>query len=193
MKYFTNFLLLLILAVSFYSNAHAQDEISAEKRKLIAELVVLTKTDQQIGEITDTMLKSLETTYPLGFKRALDSRTDLTPREKQKLEASLSENYLSFSKRFRERLPEAVNYPQYVEETVYPLYSKFFSEQELSDLVAFYKTPTGQKVVDTMPTLYAESLRLAQQNLVPKILILLDELLKEDLEKIGNPKKKTSK
>jgi hypothetical protein len=185
------FILLVIAGVS--SLAEAQNTLSEGKRKLIAELIVITKMDKQVNEITDVMLKSMEVTYPIGFQRALENNPNLTPKEREKLAASANESFRSFSKRFRERLPQAINYSQYIEDTVYPLYDKFFSEKELSDLVAFYKSETGKKVIETMPQIYAESTRLAQELLMPKILKLLDELMREDLENLNKSPQKTNK
>lgn len=167
---------------------YGQSEISEEKRQLIAEMIVLTKTDQQVTEITDIMLSSMETPYILGFNQAVEKRTDLSQSEKEKLKASNKESYLSFSKKFRERLPKEINYSKYVQDSVHPLYDKFFTVEELKDLVAFYKTSTGQKVIETMPLLFKESGELAQKNLLPAVLQLLDKLLQEDLENIGKPK-----
>ena len=42
------------------------------------------------------------------------------------------------------------------------LYAKNFSEQELKEILAFYKTPTGQKLLKTQPTVIASSMEFAQ-------------------------------
>lgn len=186
MKIFSRVCLLLLVALSLSFGARAQTQISEEKRKLISEMVVLMKLDNQMPSITDEILKGLEKTYPLGFAEAVDARDDLTPKQKELLKATATERYLSFSRRFRERLPQVVDYKKYIEESIYPLYDKFFTEQELHDLVAFYRTPTGQKVVDTMPQLFAESIRVAREKLLPQITPLLQELIEEDKKNIGS-------
>jgi len=188
MKIFSR--LCLLLAVTFFLSfaARAQAPISEEKRKLIAQLVVLMKLDDQMTSITDEILREMEKTYPLGFAEAVDARNDLTPRQKDLLKATAKERYLSFSRRFRERLPQVVDYNKYIEESIFPLYGKFYTEQELRDLVAFYQTPTGHKVIDTMPQLFAESLQVAREKLYPQIAPLLQELVEEDHKSIGVPK-----
>ncbi len=184
------FVLLVLISASFVTNAqnaNPQNAISAEKRRLISELVTVTKMDKNLSEITDALLKSMELTYPITYKRALESNPNLTPKERDRLAATMKESFERISKKFRERLPAAVNYPEYIEQSVYPLYDKFFNEKELGDLVAFYKTETGQKVIDTMPQLYAESARLSQELLLPKLLKLMDEILQEEMNKLGKP------
>ncbi|HEY0427112.1 MAG TPA: DUF2059 domain-containing protein [Pyrinomonadaceae bacterium] len=193
MKIITHLILALLLIAGASSLAKAQNTIPEEKRKLIAEIIAVMKMDKQIVEITDTMLKSMEVTYPIAFRRTLENNPNLTPREREKLGAAVDQSFQAFSKRFRERLPLAVNYSQYIEETVYPLYDKFFTEKELADLVTFYKSETGQKVISTMPQLVAESMQAAQQTLLPKILKLLDEMMQEDFNKLGASSKQAGK
>lgn len=187
MNRFIQFTLILTTIFSFavISNAQEQDKISDEKRRLIAELIVLTKTDQQIVEITDTMLATLEKNYPIIVEQTLARNNDLSVSEKKDLSESMSEGFLSFSKKFRERLPKEIDYPKYVRDVVYPLYDKYFTEKELKDLIAFYRTDTGQKVITTMPQLFADSEKMSQIHLFPQVLKLVDEIFKEQME---NPK-----
>ena len=187
MKIFSRFCLLLLVALSLSFAARAQAPISEEKRKLISQMVVLMKLDKQMTSLTDEILKEMEKTYPEGFAEAVDAEPNLTPKQKQMLKSTAKERYLSFSRRFRERLPQVVDYNKYIEESIYPLYDKYYSEQELRDLVAFYQTPTGQKVIDTMPQLFAESLQLAREKLLPQIAPLIRELIEEDRKSIGLP------
>jgi len=39
-----------------------------------------------------------------------------------------------------------------------PIYAKYFSSEELSGLIAFYKTPLGKKYLDLAPTLSKEAI-----------------------------------
>ena len=39
-----------------------------------------------------------------------------------------------------------------------PLYAKYYSEDDLDALITFYETPTGRKVIATMPALIQELL-----------------------------------
>lgn len=165
----------------------AQTQITPEKKQLIGELLLLTKVDKQIAEITDTMLKSMETTYPSILNQIVGSRTDLTAEDRENFNKQANKSFQSFSKKFRERLPQAVDYPQYIEEAFYPLYDNVFTEKELSDLVAFYKTETGRKIVEKMPLLFAESIRVSQEKLLPKMMKLVNEIVLEEAKKVSSP------
>jgi hypothetical protein len=185
MKKFPHILLVLVVLFAAASSARSQEPISDEKRKLIAELVTLFKMDTQMSEITDTVLKGMETTYPVSFAAAIDRSTSLTPEQKDKLKATESERFRSFSQKFRKRLAESIDYPKYIQETVYPLYDKLYSEQELKDLVAFYRTPTGQKLITTLPQLFAESQEAARVKLLPQILPIIEQLVDEEFKDLA--------
>ena len=47
-------------------------------------------------------------------------------------------------------------------ERVVPVYEKHFSPAEISDLLAFYRTPTGRKAIAVMPTVMNESVAAGQ-------------------------------
>ncbi|MGI8670641.1 MAG: DUF2059 domain-containing protein [Aridibacter sp.] len=187
MRKFLQLTIILVFIIAANNFAQAQDSISPEKRKLIAELVTLTKADTQVVKITDIMLASMGKTYPLIIKQTLEGNGQLDKIEQDKLAARMNASFQSFSKKFRERLPKEIDYGQFIKDTVYPLYDKYFTEKELADLVAFYKTETGQKIVSTMPELFAESTAMSEKFLLPKVLELVDKIVKEELDTFAAP------
>ncbi|KUY17477.1 hypothetical protein BAZ12_00980 [Elizabethkingia miricola] len=44
-----------------------------------------------------------------------------------------------------------------------PTYSKYYTEKELDDMIAFYKTPTGKKMIEIMPDMTKESMQKGQE------------------------------
>jgi hypothetical protein len=178
------FLAAIVFGAAACAGAAAQNAISESKRKLIAEIVAIMKMDSQMTEITDEILKGMESSFPVGYNQAVDSNPSLSPQEKSILKAGVAESYKSFSIKLRQRMRDGVNYAKFIDEGVFPLYDKMFTEQELHDLVIFYKTPTGQKVVSTMPQLFAESQKIAQEKLVPQIMPIIRQLLDEEYRNI---------
>ena len=78
-------------------------------------------------------------------------------------------------------LDKAVGWDKLKPEMV-KLYTSSFSEQELKDLIAFYQSPLGKKVQETMPRVTAESAQMAQGKLetaVPEVNKLLADMTKE--------------
>lgn len=59
------------------------------------------------------------------------------------------------------------------------LYTSTFNEQEMQDLIRFYESPLGNKVLQQMPSLTAQSAQLTQVKLgaaAPKVNLLLAEM-----------------
>ena len=62
------------------------------------------------------------------------------------------------------------------------LYADAFTEAELKELLAFYQTPVGRKVLEQMPQLMAHAAQLTQERLqqaVPEVDKLLGEMTAE--------------
>jgi len=59
-----------------------------------------------------------------------------------------------------------------IEEKVINLYMASFSEAELTELVSFYKTPLGQKMIEKMPIVMLRSAEISRQQMrfvIPKV------------------------
>lgn len=179
-----------VLALAPVSLAQEKTKISPEKGRLIAELLVLTRVDQQIVEITDTMLASMERDYPLIVENVLARDKKLSASEKRDLQKYMVARFQAFSEKFRKRLPAEIDYPKFIRDVYYPLYDKFFTAAELRDLIAFYRTDTGQKVVTVTPQITDESLKMTQTLLIPQVLVLIDKILAEE---VGLPPAATDK
>lgn len=53
-----------------------------------------------------------------------------------------------------------------------PIYAKFYTEDDITELIKFYKSPIGKKVKETTPLVMEESMQVGQkwgQNLAEKI------------------------
>ena len=64
------------------------------------------------------------------------------------------------------------------------LYDKYYSKDELQNLVDFYKTPTGQKTIQVMPQLTQESMNLFNQLFVPPLVEIQEQIIEEELENL---------
>lgn len=191
MKRNFNLYALIIFSILFLSsNAFSQNSgIVPEKRNVIAEIISVTKADQRSKEIMEAMFEQMNANYPLIIKGMIEKQTGLSAAEKSKLTSELIEKQNDFDQRFQQKLIQAINFQEFIEATIYPLYDKHFSVAELNDLLAFYKTPTGQKLNELMPQFSAEAMRLTQEFLNPKIDGIFDEVIREQTQSPPAPKK----
>ncbi|BEV05839.1 DUF2059 domain-containing protein [Chryseobacterium gambrini] len=59
-----------------------------------------------------------------------------------------------------------------------PIYSKYYTESDLDELIKFYKTPIGQKTISNMPLIMNESMEVGRewgQNLAKKLIDKINE------------------
>ena len=46
---------------------------------------------------------------------------------------------------------------------VIPIYDKYYTESDIDELIAFYKTPIGKKSIELMPVIMQESMAVGQE------------------------------
>ncbi|MGE8359109.1 DUF2059 domain-containing protein [Pseudomonas sp.] len=87
----------------------------------------------------------------------------------------------SYQAKANTALDQAVGWDK-IKPDMVKLYTSNFTEAELQELITFYKSPLGQKVLQKMPTLTAESAQLTQTKLeaaVPQVNKLLADMTAE--------------
>lgn len=183
-----NLILFTILTIVFLtSTAFSQHatEISADKKAVIAEIIKATKAEEQMKNTLEKMFGQMEAMYPVVVDSMLKGEKNLSAAEKEKLKTEIIERNADVSRKFNQKFIAVIDYPELLNQVFYPLYDKFFTLEELNDLLTFYKSPTGQKFNSLIPEFSAESIKLTQEYLLPKI----DGLMKELMEDIKKDKK----
>ena len=78
-----------------------------------------------------------------------------------------------------------------LDEALVALYTDAFSEAELKELLAFYQTPVGRKVLEQMPQLMAHAAQLTQERLqqaeiegLLQNIQILERMLRDDAEQV---------
>ncbi len=70
--------------------------------------------------------------------------------------------YPKVDKKFWDEFSNAIKTEDLIK-MITPIYDKYYSEQDLDNLIAFYKTPTGKKVIESMPVIAQESMAAGQE------------------------------
>jgi hypothetical protein len=146
--------LLLAAAVPAFA-AHSAP--SAKQKELIDQLVTLTHLDENVRFLMDAMLERMGTT--MNEKSSDEQKKDFD--------------------RYRQLVREKIDYRQIVREIYVPLYAKYLTEQELADVVAFYKSPTGQKVVTVLPAIARDAMQIANETMEAKFMALAKQVQEE--------------
>ena len=168
----------------------AQETGSKKKAELVRELLVATDTRGSATLLIDSLLAELRKEYPRMIGAAAEADPDLTAEERQKIQAELSESNARFSKAFQERLKQRIDLGQLVEDISTELYDKYYTEDELRDLITFYKTPTGKKTLSVLPQIFAESIQRTSEKIGPTVGQLVNEIMAEEQTRLKKSVKK---
>jgi uncharacterized protein len=123
------------LAACLAAPAHAQDTVSREARQKARELAAL-MTGPAVGQVTNTIAAQIWT----AIEREVAGKIDA---------ATLAEMRTEFERTLR-------SFTEDVVKEAPTIYARHFSAQELSDLLAFYRSPTGAKALREMPKVLAD-------------------------------------
>jgi hypothetical protein len=165
----------------------AKQAITPEMRALIAELMEATQARQTSLAIYNSMLDQQESLIPdVIWQGLLNTKEiqELSSEAKEELRKQMLQSSNAMSKRLRELFARRIDFTQIVEDISYELYSKYFTEAEIKDLVAFYKSPTGKKSIGVSPKMFAESMNITAERIKPKVLAIVTELTDEESERI---------
>lgn len=153
------------------------NSLSPEKLALIQELLQVTEQKKNAELRLETMLTNMEETLPQVLAKMIRDRTTL---EGDDLLQRVTVTTQRMVKRYRELLPSRIDIGEITETITTDLYAKYYTEQELQDLIDFYKTPTGRKAIATLPQLTEEAIKQSNDILLPKITQLLQEIMQEE-------------
>jgi hypothetical protein len=152
-------LLLLAVAVPLLAEPPAP---SARQKDLIEQLLTLSHVDETVRLIVDSMLEqlgpTLDETRTAEGKQAID--------------------------RYRELVREKIDYKQFVRDVYGPLYAKYFTEEQLADLVVFYKSPTGQRMVTVLPQIERDAMKSAGEDLQEKFMAIARQVQEEQQQRV---------
>ena len=101
--------------------------------------------------------------------REIEASKRYTPHEKERRIREQQAISTKMNARFRQRVLTEIDFRKVIEDMMLPLYDKFFTEAELADLIAFYKTPTGEKTLTIMPELFGQAFRRSTEIIGTKV------------------------
>lgn len=155
-------LALLVLIASFVPLLARADD--ASKMAKIHEFFKVAKLDQLSTQAADMLITQVKT-------RLSQESRGVT------LNADQQQKYDEFLDKLSNIARNAVSWPT-LEPEYAKLYANTYTEQEIDDMLAFYKSPTGQVMVEKTPMLMQQANAIAQQHttaVIPQIQRLVRE------------------
>lgn len=160
------------------------------KRKLIAELIevtgALTGIEGEFKKGMEDQKRMMEGLFP---DELVPDDTLSEAERKERREKRFVETNRIFD-RMVDRIEKEVDFKGFAEKSLYNIYDKHYTEQDLRELIAFYQTPIGKKVVAVSPLIESETLKAFEAELLPSLLKIIKEIMdietKELREKLEN-------
>ncbi len=163
-----------------------QQSIAPEKRALIKELFELTQLQKQMGQTTEALLAQTEKQQLQLLSQNNQEGKELTDSEREARLKSITQQ----TRRMRELFTRRIDFSRLIQEVMYPLYDKYFTEDDLRGVITFYKSPAGRKFIEAGPQLMLESVTKMNELLLPQMQQLIRDITEEEKNlKQGGEKK----
>lgn len=173
-------LILTLVVAGLSAPAAAQDKISPAKRALIKELLGLSNVQKEMDTIMKFTFDRYEQEAPKRIAEQVEQMESLNPEDREKIRQDMLESTARYSKRFREAIQQQLNLGAMVEGVLYPLYDKYFTEEDLKAQIDFLKSPAGRKMLEIMPQAMTEAMVKMDEVLQPKIEEITKQILEEE-------------
>jgi hypothetical protein len=169
--------------------AKSEAEATETKQEMIRELLTIVGIAGMAEQMKDQQsvveLMRMQPSHHEMMEWATSEQTDLPEADRQLLLARL-EDFDAFAERFRALFIERLNFSTIIETVYPPLYDKIFSEEELRQMVSFYRTPVGRKSIEVMPSLMQEAAGAIEEAVRPLAIALVQEIVAEERAKLAD-------
>jgi hypothetical protein len=163
--------------------AKSEAKITEAKQEMIRELLTvvgIAGMDEQMRDQQSVMeLMRMQPSFHEMMELATSELADLPEEDRQLLLARL-ENFDAFAERYRALFNERLDFSTIIEIVYLPLYDKYFNEEELRQMVGFYRTPVGRKSIEVMPSLIQEAGGAIEAAVWPISIGLIQEIVAEE-------------
>lgn len=175
----------LLLLVAFAAvNASSQAEISDSKRKLLNELVAM---EYDRIDFENEFKQSFDDQQEmLAMFRSHEKLRDLSLSEEvqKELDEKISAATDRALNQLKERVSKELDLKGVLSRALFDSYNKRFSESEIADLIAFYKTSTGKKFMESSREMDRDLLKAVQTDLLPKLVVITNEIMDKEFKQL---------
>jgi hypothetical protein len=166
--------------------AYAQSDSTPEKKALIKELLTIMNASNNSEAIANQLMEGMQ--EPLAglasnMLREWIQSLKLAPAERNRMDAEVPGSAQRIANRIRAELPKRISFGELAEKVGLEIYDKHFTESEVKDLIAFYKTSTAQKFIRLAPQLTAGMFQGIKNLMDPELEKLITESFAAEQDK----------
>jgi hypothetical protein len=183
-RYFLIAVGVLLLTLPTAAHAQVQQAPTPEKAALIKELIEVVHAQEAAKSIMDSIEQQSEAMEEQVLTRLLADTPGLSEEDRQEALVKARLNREQQDKQFKDLLAQRIDLTKLVEEIISEVYDQYFSEEDLRNLVAFYKSATGQKAIAVMPQLFSESMRKTSERVLPVVQEIAKQIAQEQQKEL---------
>ncbi len=158
--------------------------LSPEKKALIMDLLKITEADKAVDKVVAQMMAAHQKQYPLMIAQIVNADSSLTDAQKKDIIDKSNQRSTRSSERLKELFTQKIDLGDVLNKVALVVYGKNFNDGELKDIIAFYKTPTGQKSLKQMPEVMRESMDMTTTLIAPQMGQIITQLMDEEKARI---------
>jgi len=138
-------ILAAVLCLSVFCNSYSQ-----AKQESIKQLFHLMQTDSLIDKMFSSMIPQIL--------------------NQQQMQITDSISRVAFNTKMRSMMLIVKEIStKLINEDMVVLYDKYFSQAEINDFISFYKTPSGQKMINMTPDIQKDLMTVMMQKYMPEM------------------------
>lgn len=137
------FVLVVSLAVSVFVAAQTGGGSSVADKATVLQFLELMHARAQMIQVMQGVEKQMRLGAEQGFKQQI---RDATPEQLAKIDEMFDGIFNALP------IDDMI-------EAIVPIYQKHLTKSDLNELIAFYSSPTGQKILKEMPAITAEAMQ----------------------------------
>lgn len=148
----------------------------ASKRAKAEQLFTLLRMDTMMDQLLSGVKKQVQ-----QITESMPGADQATPEQKKQI--------TDFQQRVMDTVNQKIGWKA-LEPDFISLYASTYTEEELDGIVAFYKSPIGQKMIEKTPELTTKSTEITQQKmneLQPVLSQMVQDFMKQMAASMGKP------
>lgn len=147
----------------------------------LKELFELTGVRNNYASLNHIVINQMQA----GFFQAADQNIDgksLSEDQKKQVGEMLKNRFSEMVKNYEGHIKESMPYEEVEKEVYIPLYKETYTEREVKELIAFYKTPVGKKYIEATQKISQQSAQKSAEKYDTIIVDFVKEQIKENIE-----------
>lgn len=142
----------------------------------LTELLAVSGAERQYAQMCEVLAQNIQAGFNMALSRSLEGK----PVDEKGIEV-IQRHARDLGARYSKQLQESMPWPTLAKEVYIPLYQKHFSQEEVAQLVAFYRSDAGKKFSEKAPDLIQEASTAVNMKYTPALITMSTGLIQEKL------------